>query len=390
MKVFPNTITVTAVHAQYGSVLYTEEEHSMERFSRGIQIEVLDVQDEREHCHQEIELLYVLEGSLDVSSPNEHRHMGEEDILVINSNKYHQVRASEDILYAKFLIRYNVLEDMFQRQGIIFWCDSTKNDCERFEELRAALKLLLRYQGKNQMDFGYLTLSYRILDILTGNFLVRTADEQLSVRDSRFEQRIRQITHYIQANYMHQISLKELAEQLYLSEAYLSRFFKKYYGVNFREYLSNIRLHHAMDMLFYSDWPITRIAHENGFPNADAFTKSVRRVYGEPPAALRRRGGKSGVQNLSQKEENTEAEQRLEALLQANPCVKNQKARKISLSAECHVQETQRLPPVWQNIINAGDAEYLLQADAQSQLLLLKKRMHFQYVRFWGIFPPMS
>ena len=68
----------------------------------------------------------------------------------------------------------------------------------------------------------------------------------------KFDERIRQINNYIRANYSQPISLKELADQLYLSNGYLSRFFKRNYGMSFAEYLTNVRLFHAVDDLLYT------------------------------------------------------------------------------------------------------------------------------------------
>lgn len=78
--------------------------------------------------------------------------------------------------------------------------------------------------------------------------------------DSRFENwdsqnriRIKNIQNYIQANYQSQISLNDLAQRLYLSNAYLSKYIKKNLGMTFIEYLNNVRLFHAVDEILYTE-----------------------------------------------------------------------------------------------------------------------------------------
>ena len=67
-----------------------------------MKISVLNTTDEPEHFHQDIELLYVLEGTMDVTIGEQVTHMEPEDVLVVNANKRHQLKGSGDILYVRF------------------------------------------------------------------------------------------------------------------------------------------------------------------------------------------------------------------------------------------------------------------------------------------------
>ena len=113
----------------------------------------------------------------------------------------------------------------------------------------------------------------------------------INMDDSRFENwdsqnriRIKNIQNYIQANYQSQISLNDLAQRLYLSNAYLSKYIKKNLGMTFIEYLNNVRLFHAVDEILYTEKNITHIALDNGFPTSAAFTKAFRESYHEAQA----------------------------------------------------------------------------------------------------------
>lgn len=64
-----------------------------------LKLNVLNEVDELEHFHQDIELLYVLEGKLDVVIGEQTTHMKENDVLVVNANKKHALSGSENVLY---------------------------------------------------------------------------------------------------------------------------------------------------------------------------------------------------------------------------------------------------------------------------------------------------
>ena len=67
-----------------------------------MKISVLNSTEEPEHFHQDIELLYVLEGTMDVVIGEQPTHMEPEDVLVVNANKRHHLKGSGDILCAFF------------------------------------------------------------------------------------------------------------------------------------------------------------------------------------------------------------------------------------------------------------------------------------------------
>ena len=166
------------------------------------------------------------------------------------------------------------MSDIFESTDIIFWCDSTKGDTDRYREMRETLKKLLNHYLSTRggvANFGHIALCYQVMDLLSSYFLVRTGDRHLEDGADRFENRLSQINNYIRANYNQSISLNDLASQLYLSVGYLSRFFKKNYGMNFAAYLANVRLYHAVDDLLYTEQPVTRIAYDNGFSNVTVF-----------------------------------------------------------------------------------------------------------------------
>ena len=54
-------------------------------------------------------------------------------------------------------------------------------------------------------------------------------------------------------------------------------------GINFKNYLVNVRLSSAYRDLINTDYSITHIALENGFPNLKSFITAFKRTYGETP-----------------------------------------------------------------------------------------------------------
>ena len=71
--------------------------------------------------------------------------------------------------------------------------------------------------------------------------------------------RLGEILNYMQENYTDEITLESLAEEFGFSSVYLSKMFKKYGDMNFKQYLQKIRLEHAYHDLLNSDQSIGEI-----------------------------------------------------------------------------------------------------------------------------------
>lgn len=353
-----------------------------------MKISVLNTTDEPEHFHQDIELLYVLEGTMDVIVGEQVTHMEPEDILVVNANKKHRLKGSEDILYVRFSILYQLVSDVLRSMDVIFWCDSTRGQSERYSQLREVLKILLNHDLETRgctANFGHIALCYRVMDILSMYFLVQAADKEDMDDKEKFEDRLLQINNYIRANYSQPISLKELADKLYLSNGYLSRFFKRNYGMSFAEYLTNIRLYHAVDELLYGSTPITRIAYDNGFANVAIFNKAFKKAYGETPSSFRKKA-KEQTKTEEVQETDTVVEERLEHYLFMNR-TEQEESTEIGIYKDTFsVKINEKLWDGWGRTINIGSAAALLRSEVQEHVMLLKEALGFTYVRFWNIF----
>lgn len=92
---------------------------------------------------------------------------------------------------------------------------------------------------------------------------------------------------YISQHYDHPLSLKEVADAVYLNPAYFSNLFKQRTGVTFIEFLTQIRMEEARKKLAFTDEKISRIAEETGFGNVRHFNRVFKNCSGVSPKAYR-------------------------------------------------------------------------------------------------------
>jgi two-component system response regulator YesN len=88
---------------------------------------------------------------------------------------------------------------------------------------------------------------------------------------------------YIRSNYAKKLTLNEVAAALGVSPNYLSSLFKKYSDCGFVDYVIQVKIHQAREMMADPGLKIHEIADQLGFDNAFYFSKVFKKVEGCSP-----------------------------------------------------------------------------------------------------------
>lgn len=93
---------------------------------------------------------------------------------------------------------------------------------------------------------------------------------------------------YIIQNYKQPLSLSEVADHVCLSKYHFSRTFKKNQEVTFTQYLRQIRMAHAKQLLIKNTMPISQVAEQSGFTSRKHFNKVFKETMNCSPDQFRR------------------------------------------------------------------------------------------------------
>lgn len=152
-------------------------------------------------------------------------------------------------------------------------------------ETRFDMKELLE-EGRNAEDFAEMSDIYR-------RYFYRCYLLVLESAEKSDNKSIAEIKRYIEKHYQENLTLEVMAEQFHMNTYYFSSFFKKNMGMNFKEYLNEIRLKQAVTLLISSDKNMGEIMRETGFADMRAFTKVFQKKYNETPGKYKKRIMKS-------------------------------------------------------------------------------------------------
>ncbi|NOU63907.1 helix-turn-helix domain-containing protein [Paenibacillus sp. LMG 31461] len=89
---------------------------------------------------------------------------------------------------------------------------------------------------------------------------------------------------YIQENLHRPIRITELAEVAGMSEKYFIRYFKQALGVTPGQYMIQLRMNRARDLVYTQRYSMQQVAALLGYPDAYSFSKAFKKHYKVPPS----------------------------------------------------------------------------------------------------------
>lgn len=130
--------------------------------------------------------------------------------------------------------------------------------------------------------------TYRELKAFLLNHYAKMMNEVYANVQNKDVAVIVQVKEYLHANYMNEISLKDLADMVCVSPSYFSTFFKNTTGENYKSYLIKIRMEEAIKLVMNTDLKTYEIAERVGYNNVRRFVDAFKNKYRMSPMDYRK------------------------------------------------------------------------------------------------------
>ena len=239
------------------------------------------------HWHEHIELHYVREGKTLLHLNQKEIWAEKGNLVIANSNDLHAgycdgshmevlVMIFEMEAFSKELSDKNVIfQSLIEKDKVI---DNIMSEIYReYSSQRIGYRLVCK--GELLRLIAHLVREYTV-EFLTG----RESD-----RRKKQLERLNLVLDYIQSNYTRQIGNGELAGILHLSEDRFNHLFKESMGMAPLQYINEVRLKKAMNLLKKKEGNVAEVADSVGFSDYNHFGRQFRRYYGCTPSEILKR-----------------------------------------------------------------------------------------------------
>ncbi len=246
----------------------------------------------KKHWHNELELVYVISGSLFVNI---------DDVL-------HDIREGETLIISRGTIHYYVEPEGKSRVCIVklpldFTAGFSKyckeyyvnfyKDVLHLKKDKEINEIFAKLQAVSELRDSIIkesVLIAKIIDLTV--FLTQypnLVQNRVATKTNNDSEIMERMLSYLEEHLSEKITLTEIAAHLGFSESYCSKYIKKKTKMNFLEYLNNARILRAEEILRTTDTSVTEIAYMTGFTSIQSFNRVFKSLCGVSPSEYRKR-----------------------------------------------------------------------------------------------------
>lgn len=232
----------------------------------------------QEHVHNFYELYFLADGKIDKFVGDRTYHLRPLDLIFISPNTLHKSLLCQDYRHERIVIYFD--ERTVPHPHILQEID--KNNCVitlSHDVATRVFKLMNLVGGEKERDaFHDAYVSSLLCEMLV--LILRNINSRASAYAGvKFEQ----IIDYVRKNCLEALSLTAVAKHFYISDAHLSRLFRRNTGFTFTQYINYQRIIHAQNLLANNPISVGEVATRSGFENLTHFGRVFKQLTGVSP-----------------------------------------------------------------------------------------------------------
>lgn len=245
------------------------------------------------HWHEQLELYYIVEGSVRIICNGQESTLHPGDVGFINWFEPHRgIEFSDNTVFYTVLIDLELIDQGFLEWHSEFLIKShhaIPTFIKQPREITRILDELIHELESKEVAYPFIVKSsvYNILGRLIRMHNKAYPNEVKKMPASL--NIVRGILKYISSHYKNPISLELLAKEFAFSKSHLCHIFKEYTNLTIHQYINEIRCRHAASLIM-NNIPLSEVYQEVGFNNYNYFSRIFKNIYGIRPSDVKLKG----------------------------------------------------------------------------------------------------
>lgn len=133
----------------------------------------------------------------------------------------------------------------------------------------------------------------------------KTMEKEESEEEKYYQNIVKKVQDYVIENYASNVSLEEAAGQIGMNPAYLSRYLRQHTGNTFMEYVLQVRVNKAIELLKDSAIKVYEVGEQVGYRSMKHFYKVFKKITKVTPTQYREQWERSRKTEGDEHEENS-------------------------------------------------------------------------------------
>lgn len=247
------------------------------------------------HWHSEIEIIRVIEGSMNIKLNNKLYPVSEGDIIFVNTETVH---GAEPIDCVYECIDFHIEFLAVENSGCKYFVEEILNNeisvfetvDRKYEEYYSAVDEVFSLMKNKSSGYKFKVIGalYYLFGVIIDNHLYHQVGKDLSVAEDKSVAKLKNVLSYIRSNYDSQITLNDISTVAEMSPKYFCSYFRNMTRRTPIEYLNAYRIEKASRKLLGTDMSVTDIAFSCGFNDLSYFIKTFKEIKGITPAKFRK------------------------------------------------------------------------------------------------------
>ena len=257
-----------------------------------LKVQVLEIQQYPWHMHEDIQIIYVMEGEIELKMTYTRYRLVKNNMHIIHSDDVHGFKSlSKNNLVVVLSFNMEYYSEYYPDLDTQVFTTKVSEDVATYKKQLAMktriFSIISEFYGRGK---GYkeqvMEVSLELIEALyqdfrgfTVNLEKRIFEHQVS-HDMLQIDRISRVVSFVYQNYPYKLSLASIAEKENINNYYLSHLFQRLVGDSFRNFVSMVRVEMSEAELLTTETSIAQISQNVGFSNAKYYVENFKDWFG--------------------------------------------------------------------------------------------------------------
>lgn len=230
------------------------------------------------HIHKEIEIIYVTEGTSLAFADRQQYKLGKGDVFIAFPNQVHFFEKSTFGVYNVMVMQPELIFGLFER---------ISEHCPENNVIHAGegsfVEKIFSLCEKAGGDLKYTALN-GYMNLLFAEVFPQLKLKPLLKSDNSA---LHGILEFCSHNYTDKLTLDTVAREVHLNKYYVSHLLSAKINLTFTDYINNLRVSAACELLRETDKKISDISEDVGFGTIRSFNRAFRQLMNTTPERYR-------------------------------------------------------------------------------------------------------